>query len=70
MSYAHVSAIITNGTDTLTISEFATVYDFAELNAEWRKTYRPIALEMAAERGMPVTKNGMRVTFTKIPFSD
>ena len=55
MDHTQVTATVDNGVgDTITV-ELGTVPTWSlPLTAEWKRTYRPIALEMAAEHiGLP-----------------
>lgn len=68
-SYAVITATVNNGVGDSVTVRLSTVPEWSlPLTADWKRAYRPIALELAAET-IALPSRGVRVTFTPQPAS-
>jgi hypothetical protein len=63
--YTETFATVINSDGDRIVVQGPTVVEWAELSRDWQKTYRPIALENAAEAGLIVYPQGMRVIWKR-----
>lgn len=66
-AYVTIAATVNNGVGDSVTVELGTVPVWSlPLTADWKRTYRPVALELAAAT-IPLPSCGVRVTFTPHP---
>lgn len=64
-TYMQTVATVTNASGQSVTVNGPTVPEWAPLSPDWKRTYRRIALELAANAGLPLESTGVRVTWRK-----
>ncbi len=65
-NYVSTIATVTNPAGESVTVDGPTVQDWAPLNTEWKRTYRFLAIEGAADQGIDVTGKGVTVRWEKM----